>query len=473
MIFILLFFPCPSSKIIPTAGVETNKTESKCSPVKATENVPELGVDVSMFNSARNRKNSGPDFDLEKCKKHEEKEIKPTTSTSVSKLSAMIIDDDECISLSSETDSEVNAPIDEKTNKKFPKRKKFISEAELQEETKKARKMEKDRLERLKRKVENMSQSMSMSQYVSQDPEDPLILDLDKDGNAIEVHQNLASKMKDHQKEGVKFLYDSCFGSLKDEVKTESGCILAHSMGLGKTLQLISLVHVLITHEKLNTKKVLVVCPKSTIINWKEEFEFWLGNIPSKGLKISYIPDDKSIFDRVKDIEAWYDSDRPSVFLINYESFRYLAHFKGNRATVALPPEQVERIQATIKKCFLSPGPDLVVCDEGHLIKNQNGATNRAVSKISTRRRIILTGTPLQNNLNEYYAMVNWIKPGILGTNKEFNNIYANPIKDGQHEGKAFVVLIISQKNLFNFNDLNRFNAINDKTDETKKFGLA
>lgn len=49
-------------------------------------------------------------------------------------------------------------------------------------------------------------------------------------------------------------------------------------------------------------------------------------------------------------------------------------------------------------------------------------------------RRIVLTGTPIQNNLNEYYAMVDWIKPSFLGTIKEFNNLYANPIKDGQHK---------------------------------------
>lgn len=53
--------------------------------------------------------------------------------------------------------------------------------------------------------------------------------------------------------------------------------------------------------------------------------------------------------------------------------------------------------------------------------------------KINTKRRIILTGTPVQNNLNEYYAMVDWIKPALLGTVREFNNLYANPIKDGQH----------------------------------------
>lgn len=98
-----------------------------------------------------------------------------------------------------------------------------------------------------------------------------------------------------------------------------------------------------------------------------------------------------------------------------------------------MPEQEVKRLQENISKCLLKPGPDLVVCDEGHLIKNQTGATNKAITKIHTRRRIILTGTPVQNNLNEYYAMVDWIKPALLGTVREFNNLYANPIKDGQH----------------------------------------
>lgn len=130
----------------------------------------------------------------------------------------------------------------------------------------------------------------------------------------------------------------------------------------------------------------------------------------------------------------WRDSKRPGVFLINYEAFRYMVHYTGSKkATIKLPDQEVKRLQENIGRCLLSPGPDLVVCDEGHLIKNQSGATNKAICKIETRRRIILTGTPVQNNLNEYYAMVDWIKPALLGTMREFNNLYGNPIKDGQH----------------------------------------
>lgn len=195
----------------------------------------------------------------------------------------------------------------------------------------------------------------------------------------------------------------SCYGPVS-EVKPSngSGCILAHCMGLGKTFQLITLLDTVIRYEELYTKKILIICPKSTILNWGDEFKKWLKEIEREDgnkLKVDYFEDKIGFEQKIKHLEEWYEYKNPSVFLMNYESFRILANWEGpggKRNKTSMPEETVKRYQARIKKCLLDPGPHLVVCDEGHIIKNQKGKTNVAVTKIATKRRIILTGTPVQ-----------------------------------------------------------------------------
>jgi transcriptional regulator ATRX len=96
----------------------------------------------------------------------------------------------------------------------------------------------------------------------------------------------------------------------------------------------------------------------------------------------------------------------------------------------------------------------LVFCDEGHLLKNEKSAINKAVNRITTPRRIILTGTPLQNNLKEYYEMVNFVKPSLMGTRKEFMNRFVNPIVNGQHSDSTDRDVNMMKKRSFLLNDM-------------------
>ena len=72
------------------------------------------------------------------------------------------------------------------------------------------------------------------------------------------------------------------------------------------------------------------------------------------------------------------------------------------------------------------------------------------MSSIRTHRRAILTGTPMQNNLNEYFTMVSFVKPSLLGSKKEFSNQFINPITNGQYaNSKPEDVLLMKRRYLF------------------------
>lgn len=110
------------------------------------------------------------------------------------------------------------------------------------------------------------------------------------------------------------------------------GGILAHCMGLGKTLQSITFLHTILTHPIISgtIKHAMVVCPKNVIINWKNEFDKWLiqNDATMKTIRLFEIDSKKDNKARLRILKEWHTCTKPSVLIIGYESYRNLTQVR-------------------------------------------------------------------------------------------------------------------------------------------------
>ena len=173
-----------------------------------------------------------------------------------------------------------------------------------------------------------------------------------------------------YQWEGVSFLY------------ARDAAILADEMGLGKTMQAITTVRLLLRSGDI--KRVLFVCPKPLVTNWKREFEIWAPEIPVLVIE----------GDPVRREWQWGLQDIP-VKIANYELLHRDRDFYAPKKGVP--------------KHF-----DLVVLDESQRIKNQRSATSMAVRSISRSRSWAMTGTPIENSSDDLVGIFEFLAPGFL-----------------------------------------------------------
>ena len=180
-------------------------------------------------------------------------------------------------------------------------------------------------------------------------------------------------------------------------------------MGLGKTLQSIALLYTCLRQGTLRARptarRAIVVCPTSLVNNWAAEIKKWLGEriVP---LALAEVTRDEA----VRNITAFLTTSAYPVLIISYETFRIHA----------------ERFHAAPDAC------DLLICDEAHRLKNEATLTNQALGKLSCLRRVLLSGTPMQNDLDEFFAMVDFTNPGILGEAAAFRRRFSGPILAGR-----------------------------------------
>ncbi|XP_017052637.2 transcriptional regulator ATRX homolog [Drosophila ficusphila] len=313
---------------------------------------------------------------------------------------------------------------DDKQKNKRKHIRKIIKTKDLDLTTKEAAKEEDDRRKRIEDRQKLYNRIFVKSESVEINE---LVLDFDEDSKKalLQVDKGLLKKLKPHQVAGVKFMWDACFETLKEsQEKPGSGCILAHCMGLGKTLQVVTLSHtLLINTRRTGVDRVLVISPLSTVNNWAREFTSWMKFANRNDIEVYDISRYKDKPTRIFKLNEWFNEG--GVCILGYDMYRILANEKAK----GLRKKQREQLM----QALVDPGPDLVVCDEGHLLKNEKTSISKAVTRMRTKRRIVLTGTPLQNNLREYYCMIQFVKPNLLGTYKEYMNRFVNPITNGQY----------------------------------------
>lgn len=218
----------------------------------------------------------------------------------------------------------------------------------------------------------------------------------------VTIDPLLNSALRPHQREAVDFLYRCVMGF---NPLSGYGALLADEMGMGKTLMSIALIWTLLKQTPLKgepplAKRVLIVCPVTLVNNWKTEIKKWLG--PSR-LGVMAITDNMSI-DLSTVIRDFTYGRVNQVMIIGYERLLRIA----------------DQLQ--------SANFDLVICDEGHRMKTAGNKAANAIQTLGVARKIILSGTPIQNDLKEFFVMVDFLNPGLLGSFQQFNKDYIIPI---------------------------------------------
>lgn len=191
------------------------------------------------------------------------------------------------------------------------------------------------------------------------------------------IAESIENILKPYQKDGIRWILTL--------YKNHFGCCLADDMGLGKTLQAISFI---CCNERDTSLPVLIVAPKIVLYNWKNEFKKfapWLNVI------VAY-----SSFDYSK------ISESNTVYITTYD-------------TLVNNNDDFEKIKF-----------DSVILDESQFVKNFRTRRYRAIQKIKYSFLLALTGTPIENSIEELWSLFNLMNPGLLGSNRNFMKRYGD-----------------------------------------------
>ncbi|EDO19437.1 hypothetical protein Kpol_1002p85 [Vanderwaltozyma polyspora DSM 70294] len=178
--------------------------------------------------------------------------------------------------------------------------------------------------------------------------------------------------------------------------------ILADEMGLGKTLQTITFLGYMRYIEK-KPGPFLVIAPKSTLNNWLREINKWTPDVNAFILQ-----GDKE--ERANIIQNKLISCNFDIAIASYE------------------------IIIREKAAFRKIDWEYIVIDEAHRIKNEESLLSQVLREFTSRNRLLITGTPLQNNLHELWALLNFLLPDIFSDSQDFDDWFSSQSTDDDQE---------------------------------------
>lgn len=210
----------------------------------------------------------------------------------------------------------------------------------------------------------------------------------------FKVPENLKATLRNYQKEGFEWLMNlKTFGL---------GGILCDEMGLGKTIQTIAF---LLTQKESTS---LIICPTSLIYNWNEEIQKFAPDL-NVGIIHGSNKNKDFILDNIKD----YD-----IILTTYGTVR------------------------TNSDVYDDIVFENIILDEGQNINNHKSQISSIVKKLNSKNKFILTGTPIENNLDELWSLFDFIMPGYLFSNKKFNERFIKNTESKEENLNELRVLI-------------------------------
>ncbi|KAL4919435.1 P-loop containing nucleoside triphosphate hydrolase protein [Aspergillus aurantiobrunneus] len=280
---------------------------------------------------------------------------------------------------------------------------------------------------KLEKKLEVMGLSNNNSTHQAVSFKDPVIY----------LNSHIGRRVKPHQLNGIRFMWRELI-----EDKNQQGCLLAHTMGLGKTMQVISLLTTISEAAASPNPKIrqqipeafrrfqtLILCPSSLIENWHDEFHMWSPRLSSTVRRVS---SQENLEARLLELSRWHQEG--GILLISYNIFQnWIINKETSKRGKTLSDAEHEMVRR-----WLLEGPNIIIADEAHKMKNPASATSMAAMQFRSKSRIALTGSPLANNLGDYHTMVNWIAEDYLGSPVEFKAHYIEPIEQGLYADSTY-----------------------------------